>query len=609
MSLLIFSNVFFITTGYILSFKCMRIRKRVFQKNETEKELWNHLVLIQTILDSQPNMVTLLDKVHQLILCNKAYKETLTVDFLLPLESRFKEQCFAEPLWVWEHGRDISGSHIYTDACENVQKNASYTRRICLDSEGKKLGQLLVLTDVTLIKTAGQLTREMENRLTYLTNSLPSIVLQYLCLGPEDECFLNTSKGIEAIIRVMLQELVEADDRENRLFGFIEEPRLQFILDIAENYRNLKPVDVEVTIPVKDALHYLQIRRNFVVENDCSRLLNGMVQHTTSLKPQQFKLQLALQSAKKAIQTHSHFFTPISHKFRTPISGIHGVLELLQMSELSEYQRYMVHNVAQSSNTLLYLVNDILNISKIDTGELQLQFQSCPLQSTVCDLIRSHAATAVSKKLLVNIDWDTAISDKAVIDPLRVGQIISNLLNNIVKFIHQRSIAISATLQQKEYLAIMVSDTGICISRDNQHQLFKPFEQINSDINRRYSGIGLGLTIYNQLVRKMEAAIIVESESSTQKYNISKNSRALFVDESKAQTMAKEHLKISQDDYQKLTETPVDDNTNKMTDIVHRLKGMVRMINHAQSASEEILQTLMQSIRNEIDSYYQQARS
>lgn len=178
------------------------------------------------------------------------------------------------------------------------------------------------------------------------------------------------------------------------------------------------------------------------------------------------------------------------------------MLELLQMSELNDDQRFMVRNVVTSTNNLLYLVNDILDFSKIEAGQLQLNYQSSRLQTVICDAIRGHAALAHNKGLNVVLEWEHHVPDWADIDGVRIGQVISNLLNNAVKFTEQGGITIRVSYLS-EQLTISVSDTGIGIAEEKQALLFTPFEQVESDINRRFGGTGLGLAICEQLVCKM----------------------------------------------------------------------------------------------------------
>jgi PAS domain S-box-containing protein len=373
------------------------------------------------------------------------------------------------------------------------------------------MDRLLTLLDATPIKEAEERAREAENRLMEMTDSMPGMVFQYLWKGPDNGRFVYASKGVEKIFGVTSQEIVEISGGGNRLFGFTEEARLQFVHDIAKHAQNLEPVDLEVKVSRDDGQHYLQVRGNFILQNDNSRILNGVIQDITTLKIQEFELRSARQAAEEAMQIRSRFLATMSHELRTPISGMHGMLELLHMTDLSDEQKFMVRNIKHSTNTLLYLVNDLLDFSKIEAGELQLQYQPCQLQSTICDVMRGHATTATGKNLAVNIYWDAALPWMATIDPIRVGQIISNLLNNAVKFTHRGSITLTARYVTQDHLAITVSDTGIGIPQDKQHRLFTPFEQIESDITRRYGGTGLGLAICDQLIKKMNGTLSMES--------------------------------------------------------------------------------------------------
>jgi len=486
--------------------------KRVLRQQQNEKSLQNRLEFIQTILDSLPNMVALRNKDHQMILCNRAYKETLTVDFWLGLDNRFKEQYYTEQLEIWEHGREVTGLHIYIDERDHGKKYASYSHRLCLDSDGNKIGQLLVLTDITPIKMAEKRAREAENRLTDMTDSMPGMVFQYLWRGPDNGAFLYTSRGIEQILGITPPDIVGTSGGGNRLFGFTEESRLQFIRDIAEHAQRLDAVDLEVTVPREDGLHYLQVRGNFILQNDGSRILNGVIQDITTLKLQELELRAARHAAEEAMQIRSRFLATMSHELRTPISGIHGMLELLQMGNLSQEQKFIIRSITHSSNTLLYLVNDLLDFSKIEAGELQLHYQPSLLLPTICDVIRGQVTNATNKNITVNIQWDTRLPWQAIIDPMRIGQVISNLLNNAVKFTHQGTITVTTLHHPQDHLTITISDTGIGIPEDKHHRLFTPFEQIESDITRCYGGTGLGLAICEQLVSKMGGTIEMRSK-------------------------------------------------------------------------------------------------
>jgi signal transduction histidine kinase/CheY-like chemotaxis protein len=296
------------------------------------------------------------------------------------------------------------------------------------------------------------------------------------------------------------------------VFGFTEEALQDFVSKVANHAENLAPLDLEVKVERPDGDRYLQVRGNFVRQEKQELILNGVIQDITALKQQEHELREARANAEQAMQARSRFLANMSHELRTPISGMHGMLELLQMSELDDDQRYMVRNVVTSTNNLLYLVNDILDFSKIEAGQLQLHYQRSRLQSVICDAIRGHATLAHGKGLKVTLEWGHNVPDLADIDSVRIGQVISNLLNNAVKFTEQGSITICVSYIG-DRLAISVSDTGIGIAEEKQALLFTPFEQVESDINRRFGGTGLGLAICDQLVRKMEGELTLTSKA------------------------------------------------------------------------------------------------
>ncbi|MGL5606560.1 MAG: PAS domain-containing sensor histidine kinase, partial [Aeromonas veronii] len=411
---------------------------------------------------------------------------------------------------VWQTGQDLEGAGSNLRA-DGTPCHVIYAKRPYRDPDGNMLGVLTVLTDVSRIKEAEERARQAENRLTQITDSMPGVVYQYLWQGPGKGRFLYASQGASEILGASRQELFNAESG-GEVFGFTEEALQDFVSKVANHAETLAPLDLEVKVERPDGDRYLQVRGNFVRQEQQALILNGVIQDITALKQQEYELREARAYAEQAMQARSRFLATMSHELRTPISGMHGMLELLQMSELNDDQRFMVRNVVTSTNNLLYLVNDILDFSKIEAGQLQLNHQSSRLQTVICDAIRGHAALAHNKGLNVVLEWEHHVPDWADIDGVRIGQVISNLLNNAVKFTEQGGITIRVSYLS-EQLTISVSDTGIGIAEEKQALLFTPFEQVESDINRRFGGTGLGLAICEQLVCKMGGALTLTSKA------------------------------------------------------------------------------------------------
>ncbi|MFM1643202.1 ATP-binding protein [Aeromonas salmonicida] len=492
------------------------LRRQIVQRQLAERKLNEQLTFVQTLLNSLPNMVALRDREQSITLCNQAYRdaflgacvgdECIDLDGMPPQE---RERVLKEEQDVWHSGKQLEGAG-YSRRQDGTLFHVIYAKRPYRSPSGDMLGVLTVLTDVTRIKEAEARARKAETRLTQITDSMPGIVYQYLWQGPGQGRFLYASQGANEILGASQQEMLSAESG-GEVFGFTEEALQDFVSKVANHAETLAPLDLEVKVERPEGDRYLQVRGSFVPQDEGNLILNGVIQDITALKRQEHELREARAYAEQAMQVRSRFLATMSHELRTPISGMHGMLELLQMSELNEDQRYMLRNVITSTNNLLYLVNDVLDFSKIEAGQLQLHYQACRLASVICDVIRGHATLAHGKGLKVTLDWAPDVPDQARIDAVRVGQVLSNLLNNAVKFTERGEIRIQVSYRA-EQLLIAVSDTGIGIAEAKQDRLFTPFEQVESDINRRFGGTGLGLAICHQLAQKMGGSLALESK-------------------------------------------------------------------------------------------------
>lgn len=499
-----------------------RLQREIEQRNQAEVQLNEQLQFVQTLLNTLPNMIVVRDKQQRITLCNKAYRDAFIgdirdinvagVDSLPLLSEAERERMYREEAHVWQTEQDLVANEcLFRCNLGGSPFYAFYVKRPYRDPDGNMQGVLTVATDVSRLKEAEERARKAETRLTQITDSMPGIVYQYLWQGPGKGRFLYVSQGARDILGGNQEDLL-AVEAGGEIFSFTEEALQHFVSKMANHAETLAPLDLEVRVARQDGDRYLQVRGSFVHQEQQALILNGVIQDITALKQQEHELREARAYAEQAMQARSRFLATMSHELRTPMSGMLGMLELLQMSDLNDDQRFMVRNVVTSINNLLYLVNDILDFSKIEAGQLQLYYQSSPLQSVICDAIRGHATLAHSKGLQVKLEWGQHVPDVADIDGVRVGQVISNLLNNAVKFTEQGGITIRVNYL-RERLAISVSDTGIGIPEDKQALLFTPFEQVESDINRRVGGTGLGLAICDQLVRKMGGELTLTSRA------------------------------------------------------------------------------------------------
>ncbi len=223
------------------------------------------------------------------------------------------------------------------------------------------------------------------------------------------------------------------------------------------------------------------------------------------------ELQTARDHAIASNEAKSLFLANMSHEIRTPMNGILGVIYLLESSTLSNHQRHLLETAKQSSELLLAIINDILDVSKIEAGELTLESIPFDLIATIKSVTDTFLIAAQQKNLDLNANIDPNIPKLVEGDPTRVRQVFYNLISNAIKFTFEGSINISATLGTNQLIEISVRDTGIGISADKTSHIFSPFAQADESTTRKFGGTGLGLAICAHLTKLMGKEIEVSS--------------------------------------------------------------------------------------------------
>jgi two-component system sensor histidine kinase/response regulator len=302
--------------------------------------------------------------------------------------------------------------------------------------------------------------------------------------------------------------------------NLVEEDR---VLLAGQRNREARGEAVAITYRIQHpakGLRWLRSRTRSRVLPDGTMRVYGLVSDVTRDHQHEVELEAARDVAEAASQAKSQFMANMSHEIRTPMNGILGMTELLLGTPLNDKQRRFAKAVYRSGESLLEIINDILDFSKIEAGKLELAPTDFSLRGVVEDTLELLAPRAREKGLELSFHEAPGLPASVHGDPLRLQQVLTNLIANAIKFTERGEVVVELKLRAPSeaplsdsgfVLGFQVRDTGIGIDADTLPRLFTAFTQANGGMSRRYGGTGLGLAISKQLIELMGGSIRVES--------------------------------------------------------------------------------------------------
>ena len=383
------------------------------------------------------------------------------------------------------------------------------------DAQDAIIGYLLIGTDNTARKLVEEEQKRSDQRLRdqqFYTRSLIESNIDALMTTDPAGIITDVNKQMEALTGCTRDELIGAPFKD----CFTDPDRAE--AGIKRVLTEKSVTDYELTARARDGKQTV-VSYNATTLYDRNRTLKGVfaaARDVTERKRVEAELQQAKAAAESASRTKSDFLASMSHEIRTPMNAIMGIADLLAKTNLSPEQDKFVQIFRRSGDNLLNLINDILDLSKVEASQLDLERTGFSLSDHLEKVIEMVAPRAHEKGLTLVLDIAPSVNNDLVGDPTRLRQVLLNLLGNAIKFTQSGGVSLrvesDADCSVPTALRFTVSDTGIGIAKEKLGRVFERFTQADSSTTRRFGGSGLGLTISKRLVELMGGRIWVESQ-------------------------------------------------------------------------------------------------
>jgi two-component system CheB/CheR fusion protein len=377
----------------------------------------------------------------------------------------------------------------------------------------------------TTIEMLNQRIRELEEENRFLkrsANQLPGLK-RYLLeifdntpapiyMKDADGRYVFVNRRFELVSHISSDDIIGKVDEDI----FPEQIATLFRSQDEDVKRQNRSLDFIETVPMPDG-EFTFITLKFPIHDADGKILGvaGFCTDMTNQKRNEAELAVAKEAADVANRAKSVFLANMSHEIRTPMNAIMGMAQLLEDTELSATQRQYLEAILISSESLLSIISDVLDLSKIEAGKVELELASFSLRACIKDIVKTQTSLVQAKGLSIRTEIPDGVPDVLIGDQFRLRQILLNLVGNSIKFTEAGGVTVAVSVKERHQdtalLCFSVTDTGIGIRPESMEKIFEPFTQADVSTTRTFGGTGLGLSICRRLVELMGGRIGLES--------------------------------------------------------------------------------------------------
>ena len=481
----------------------MRLRKNL------EKRLDSIYANTRAILDNTTDGIWSLNKSGRVLIINNVAKDNIREhggqcpgvgeDFFTNIDSMFAE------VWKPLFERALEGEHVTSVDRYREGEKVFFLEVACspiYSAAEDSFGVTFIARNVTERERAEEKIRESEkNFRSVFTGSDVPIMLE----SQTDNRIVDLNEACANLHGYKRQEMIGMS-----VFDTIPPDHIEKSQENLQLYLNGKidPLDSFVYTHDKEKIPVeISVAEIIYNEQKCNLIF---LYDISQRKETEKKLNEARELAERTAEFKSLFLANMSHEIRTPMNAMIGFTDLLKKTNLSEEQTEYVDIISKSGQDLLVIINDVLDLSKIEAGKLKLRPRPFNIIEVASRLIRLHKNAAKEKQIELKLEIGGDIPDQIYLDDTRLSQILNNLISNAIKFTEKGTVLLSVDIQEE--LKIEVKDTGIGIPEKDLESIFENFNQVDSSLQRKYAGTGLGLSIVSQLTELMGGEISVSSE-------------------------------------------------------------------------------------------------